>query len=149
MMDMIPNTLYFVKWNEEEKIWKKITISRIFDLYSIHKTNLQNSCCKMYWLDLYGDIDKVLSKSWRTSKSHQWFKSYGHFTEVVDFAYWWSFSGRRSAPAACAAGLFLDKSPVLEQMWKVKNCIPKDTNQCNDWMLKFFWIKARFVEKKK
>ena len=25
------------------------------------------------------------------SKSHQWFTSYGHFTEGVDFAYWGSF----------------------------------------------------------
>ena len=24
---------------------------------------------------------------------NQWFKSYGHFTEVVDFAYWWSIRG--------------------------------------------------------
>ena len=28
---------------------------------------------------------------------HQWFKSNGHFTEGVDFAYWWSFSGGGSA----------------------------------------------------
>ena len=41
--------------------------------------------------------DQVLSKSWRASKSHQWFKSYSHFTEGVDFAYWWSFSGGGSA----------------------------------------------------
>ena len=34
-----------------------------------------------------------LSKSRRASQSHQWFKSYSHFTEGVDFAYWWSFSG--------------------------------------------------------
>ena len=25
------------------------------------------------------------------SSSYQWFKNYGHFTEGVDFAYWWSF----------------------------------------------------------
>ena len=31
------------------------------------------------------------------SKSHQWFKSYGHFTEGVDYANWWSFSGGGSA----------------------------------------------------
>ena len=29
--------------------------------------------------------DQELSTSWRASKSHQWFKSYGHFTEGVDF----------------------------------------------------------------
>ena len=31
------------------------------------------------------------------SQSHQWFKSYGHFTEGVNFAYWWSFIGGGSA----------------------------------------------------
>ena len=41
--------------------------------------------------------DQELSKSQRASKSHQWFKSDGHFTEGVDFAYWWSFSGGGSA----------------------------------------------------
>ena len=35
-----------------------------------------------------------------------WFKSCGHLSEGVDFAYWKSFSGEGSAPAACAAGLF-------------------------------------------
>ena len=29
-----------------------------------------------------------------------------HFTEGVDFAYWWSFIGGGSAPSFCAAGLF-------------------------------------------
>ena len=38
-----------------------------------------------------------LSKSRRSSKSDQWFKSYGQFTEGVDFASWWSFSGGGSA----------------------------------------------------
>ena len=28
-------------------------------------------------------------KSWRESKLHTWFKSYGDFAELVDFAYWW------------------------------------------------------------
>ena len=41
--------------------------------------------------------DQNVSKSQRASKSPQWFKSYGHFTEGVDFAYWWSFSGGGSA----------------------------------------------------
>ena len=41
--------------------------------------------------------DHELSKSRRASKSHQWFKSYGHFTEGVDFAYLWTFSGGGSA----------------------------------------------------
>ena len=30
------------------------------------------------------------SKFWRASKLHYWFKSYGHFDECVDFAYWCS-----------------------------------------------------------
>ena len=29
------------------------------------------------------------SKSRRAYKSHYWFKSYGDFAELVDFAYWW------------------------------------------------------------
>ena len=28
------------------------------------------------------------------SKSHQWFKSHGHFSEGVDLAYWKSFNGK-------------------------------------------------------
>ena len=27
-------------------------------------------------------------------EGHHWFKSYGHFTEGVDFAYWWSCIGK-------------------------------------------------------
>ena len=38
--------------------------------------------------------DEELSKSRRASKSHQWFKSYGHFTEGVDVAYRWSCIGK-------------------------------------------------------
>ena len=38
--------------------------------------------------------DLELSKSQMASKSHQWFKSYSHFTEEVDFAYWLSFIGK-------------------------------------------------------
>ena len=37
------------------------------------------------------------SKSQRASNLHYWFKSYNNFAEWVDFAYWWSFSGGRSA----------------------------------------------------
>jgi hypothetical protein len=37
--------------------------------------------------------------------SHQWFKSYSHFIEGVDFAYWWSCIGKvlrlRPAQQAC------------------------------------------------
>ena len=50
--------------------------------------------------------DQELFKSRRISKSHQWLNSYAHFTEGVDFAYLWSFSGDGAAPAACAAGLY-------------------------------------------
>ena len=49
-------------------------------------------------------IDYVASG--RASKSHYWFKSYGDFAELVDFSYWWRFSGEGSASAACAADLF-------------------------------------------
>ena len=37
--------------------------------------------------------DQDLSKSPRASTSDEWFKSNGHFTEGVDFACLWSFSG--------------------------------------------------------
>ena len=46
------------------------------------------------------------SKSRRASKSHYWFKSYSDFAELVNLAHWWSFSGKGSASAAWAAGLF-------------------------------------------
>ena len=41
--------------------------------------------------------DQELSKLQRASTSDHWFKNYGNFTEGVDFAYWWSFSGGGSA----------------------------------------------------
>ena len=34
------------------------------------------------------------SKSWRESKWHYWFKSYGNLAEWEDFAYWWSCIGK-------------------------------------------------------
>ena len=36
-------------------------------------------------------------KNFLNPKEHQNPISYGHFTEGVDFAYWWSFSGGGSA----------------------------------------------------
>ena len=43
-------------------------------------------------------IDYVLGiKTFLNPERHHWFKSYGHFTEGVDFAYLWSFSGGGSA----------------------------------------------------
>ena len=59
-----------------------------------------------YKIDYVIVIKKFLNPE-RASKSHQWFKSYGHFTEGVGFAYWWCFSGGGTEPAACAAGLFI------------------------------------------
>ena len=38
--------------------------------------------------------DQELSKSQRAYKLDQWFKSYSHLTERVDFAYWWSYFGK-------------------------------------------------------
>ena len=46
----------------------------------------------------------------RASKGHYWFKRYGDFAELVDFTYWWNFSGEGSASVACAAGLFITQS---------------------------------------
>ena len=46
--------------------------------------------------------------NWFSQPFPQWFKSYGHFTEGVDLAYWWTFRGGGVAPAACAAGLLVN-----------------------------------------
>ena len=45
------------------------------------------------------------SKSQRASKLHYWFKSYGNFVDLVNFAYWLSCigKGKRLQPAAAAA----------------------------------------------
>ena len=40
------------------------------------------------------------------SKSHQWFKSYSHFTEGVEFARWWSFIGKGLRLQPAQKGLF-------------------------------------------
>ena len=42
-------------------------------------------------------------------KLHHWFRSYGDFTEYMDFAYWWSFSGG----ASTVQGLRLSGLPRL------------------------------------
>ena len=47
---------------------------------------------KITMLQFLGD-----SKSWKASKMHYLFKSYGNFAELVDFAYWRSFTGGGSA----------------------------------------------------
>ena len=49
------------------------------------------------------------------------FKSHDHFTEGVDFDYWWSFSGGGSAPTACAAGLFgiIEKFYISDKYFKM------------------------------
>ena len=52
------------------------------------------------------------------------FKSYGHFTKGVDFAYWWSFIGKdlRLQPAqqACLLNVQKDQSPLMTYF----NCLP-------------------------
>ena len=67
-----------------------------------------------------------------------WFKSYGDFTEWVDFDYWWSFSGEGSASAACAAGLFLCKGTFFSF-----DCIPVVLHEsffvCFDGVLEGNW----------
>ena len=57
----------------------------------------------------YGSYDFLGdSKTQRASQSHYWFKSYGDFAELVDFACWGSFIGK-GLRAACKAGLFLSQ----------------------------------------
>ena len=48
------------------------------------------------------------SKYWRASKSLNWFKSYGKFAEWLDFAYWWSCTGKclRLQPAKQACSIW-------------------------------------------
>ena len=53
-------------------------------------------------------------KSWRTSKSLYWFKSYGNFSEWVDFAYWGdSMSKVREKRSTSKSGFFFN------EMWKI------------------------------
>ena len=63
------------------------------------------------------------SKSRRASKLHYGFKIYGDFAEWVDFAYGWSFSGERSASAACTSACFRytpsQAGPIRENITKL------------------------------
>ena len=52
------------------------------------------------------------SKSRRASKSHYWCRSYGNFAELVDFAYWWSFSGGGSAIKGATLSRFILKKRI-------------------------------------
>ena len=59
-------------------------------------------------------------KSRRASKLHYWFKSYGNFDEWSGFCPLVELHREGSAPAACAAGLFLPFEPfffVLLRKW--------------------------------
>ena len=55
------------------------------------------------------------------SKFHQWFKSYGHFTEGVDLAYWWSCIGKslrlQHAQQACLKKSFNDLTCDCFYFW--------------------------------
>ena len=56
-------------------------------------------------------IDYVIGiKHFLNPGGHQWFKSNGHFTEGVDFAYWWSFSGGGSANNGATPSSFKAKT---------------------------------------
>ena len=50
----------------------------------------------------------------RASKSLYWFKSYGDLSELLDFAYWWSFIGKglRLQPAQQACFLLMINTPM-------------------------------------
>ena len=61
------------------------------------------------------------SKSWRPTKSHYWFKSFGDFAEWVDFAHWWSFSGEGSASTSYIQ--FKAYVSVLEQQHLVTHTL--------------------------
>ena len=57
-------------------------------------------------LPVINHSDQNPYKSRRASKSHQWFKSYGHFTERGGFGLLVELHREGPAPAAWAAGLF-------------------------------------------
>ena len=86
-------------WNRKQFIFTLVPTA----LHRRHTQTVEASSSS-YKIDYFIVIKN--SKSWGASKSHQWFKSYDHYTEGVHFAYCLSFSGGGSAPAACAAGLF-------------------------------------------
>ena len=45
---------------------------------------------------------------------HNWFKSYSDFAELMDFAYWWSFSGGWSAINGATPSSFMRKGLVTQ-----------------------------------
>ena len=69
-----------------------------------------------YKIDYVIVIQNFLNPKGHQNPIRQWFKSDGHFTEGVDFAFWWSFIAGGSAPAACAAGLFIYCSIIINRL---------------------------------
>ena len=57
--------------------------------------------------------DQERSKSQRTSKSHQWFKSYGHFTEGVDLPIGGVVSGMVCACSLSSRLVFMETETIL------------------------------------
>ena len=51
------------------------------------------------------------------SKSNIWFKSYGNFTEWVDFVDWWSFIGKACLSNKLSNKLFNVQTPSLILEW--------------------------------
>ena len=45
---------------------------------------------------------------------YYWSKSYGNFAELMDFAYWWSFSGGWSAINGATPSSFMRKGLVTQ-----------------------------------
>ena len=97
--------------------------------------------CPYSWVVRVCHSDQDLSKSWRASKSHQWFKSYGPFTEGVDFAYWWSCIGKglRLQPAqqACLIVIHTKKHTFSNILWySLLEGLSKQLYKCSDvWAL--------------
>ena len=59
----------------------------------------------------------IVIKNYLNPEGHQNPTSGSKVTAIllkgVDFAYWWSFIGGGSAPAACAAGLFIINNIII------------------------------------
>ena len=75
------------RWLPTEQVLHTV----LFTLHTVHCT-LHTAHCTLHTAHWTLPIAHCTLPC--TSKSHRWFKSYGHFTEGVDFAYWRSCVGK-------------------------------------------------------
>ena len=68
------------------------------------------------------------SKSRRASKLHYWFKSYGNFDELVDFAHWWSFIGKGLLLQPAQQACFFEHRSLDLTLSDLRKSIPRHTH---------------------